>query len=66
METIKVKIFCLNKEFEIPRVAFIPDENQKPHSGGKLNLSYIESSLITQLSPCIDKHNGLIPACIVD
>jgi hypothetical protein len=66
METIKVKIFCLNKEFEIPKVAFIPDEKQKPHSGGKLNLSYIESSIMSQLSPCIEKYNGLITACIVD
>lgn len=66
MEIIRVKIFCLNKEFEIPKIAFKLDENEKPHAGGKLNLQYLDSTLIAQLSPYLDQHNGLITACVIN
>lgn len=65
METIVVKIFCINKTVEIPQNAFEPDERQKAHQGGKLNLKYLHPDLIKQLEPTIAKYNGLITACKV-
>lgn len=66
MNKVQVKIFALNKIVEIPSDAFVADESEKKHKGGKINLDNLDDQDLKSRLATIAAKSNIVTCCIID